>query len=417
MHSSRKRVVVTGLGTVNPLGNNLEESWESACAGKSGVGQITKFDTAEFKTKIAGEVKGFDPLAFISVKERRRLDDFIIYSLASSEMAVEDSALIIDDRNRERVGVILGSSIGGLATMEKEKESLLNFGPKKISPFAIPAVLANLAPGHISIKYGAKGPINCVVTACAAGNNAISEAFRTISCGYADAMITGGTDAAVTPLSIGGFNAMRALSTRNDEPEKASRPFDKDRDGFIVSEGCGILVLEELSHALDRGAKIYAEIAGSGSSSDAFHMAAPPEGHAGAVRCMRLALEDAGMSPSDIDYINAHGTSTPLNDIYETEAIKKVFGAHSEKLVVSSTKSMTGHLLGAAGGVEAIFSLKAIKEGIIPPTINLDNPDTGCDLDYVAHRARKREINSAMSNTFGFGGINSVIIFKKFEGR
>ncbi len=412
---SRRRVVITGLGIVSPLGNCLEDAWEGICSGKSGIAGITRFDTTGFKTKIAGELKGFDPLTFVDFKERRRLDDFIIYALAASEMALSDSGLVIDDRNGERVGVILGTAIGGLSTMEKEKENILNLGPKKMSPFAIPAVLANLAPGHVSIRSGAKGPISCVVTACASGNSAISEAFRTIACGYADAMITGGTEAAVTPLTIAGFNAMRAISVRNEEPERASRPFDRDRDGFIVSEGCGIVILEELSHALERGAGIYAEIAGTGSTSDAFHMAAPPPGHAGAVRCMRLALQDAGMEPADIDYINAHGTSTPLNDIYETDAIKEVFGGYSGKLAVSSTKSMTGHMLGAAGGVEAIFSAKAIQEGIVPPTINLDNPDPKCDLDYVPNTAQRREIRAAMSNTFGFGGVNSVIVFKKFE--
>jgi 3-oxoacyl-[acyl-carrier-protein] synthase II len=412
---SRRRVVITGLGIVSPLGNCLEDAWEGICSGKSGIAGITRFDTTGFKTKIAGELKGFDPLTFVDFKERRRLDDFIIYALAASEMALSDSGLVIDDRNGERVGVILGTAIGGLSTMEKEKENILNLGPKKMSPFAIPAVLANLAPGHVSIRSGAKGPISCVVTACASGNSAISEAFRTIACGYADAMITGGTEAAVTPLTIAGFNAMRAISVRNEEPERASRPFDRDRDGFIVSEGCGIVILEELSRALERGAGIYAEIAGTGSTSDAFHMAAPPPGHAGAVRCMRLALQDAGMEPADIDYINAHGTSTPLNDIYETDAIKEVFGGYSGKLAVSSTKSMTGHMLGAAGGVEAIFSAKAIQEGIVPPTINLDNPDPKCDLDYVPNTAQRREIRAAMSNTFGFGGVNSVIVFKKFE--
>ena len=412
---SRRRVVITGLGIVSPLGNCLEDAWKGICSGRSGIADITRFDTTGFKTKIAGELKDFDPLTFINFKERRRLDDFIIYALAASEMALGDSGLVIDDRNGERVGVILGSAIGGLSTMEKEKENILNLGPKKMSPFAIPAVLANLAPGHVSIRFGAKGPINCAVTACAAGNSAISEAFRTIACGYADAMITGGTEAAVSPLAIAGFNAMRAISVRNEEPERASRPFDRDRDGFIVSEGCGIVILEELSHALERGARIYAEIAGTGSTSDAFHMAAPPPGHAGAVRCMRLALQDAGMELTDIDYINAHGTSTPLNDIYETDAIKEVFGEYSGKLAVSSTKSMTGHMLGAAGGVEAIFSVKAIHEGIVPPTINLDNPDPKCDLDYVPHTAQHREIRAAMSNTFGFGGVNSVIVFKKFE--
>jgi 3-oxoacyl-[acyl-carrier-protein] synthase II len=413
---SRRRVVITGLGIVSPLGNCLEDAWSGICYGKSGITEITRFDTTGFNTKIAGELKDFDPLTFVNFKERRRLDDFIIYALAASEMAMDDSGLVIDDKNGERVGVILGSAIGGLSTMEKGKETILNLGPKKISPFTIPAVLANLAPGHVSIRFGAKGPISCVVTACASGNSAISDAFRTIACGYADAMITGGTEAAVTPLTIAGFNAMRAISARNEEPERASRPFDIDRDGFIVSEGCGIVILEELSHALKRGARIYAEIAGTGSTSDAFHMAAPPPGHAGAVRCMRLALQDAGMEPTDIDYINAHGTSTPLNDIYETDAIKKVFGGHGGKLAVSSTKSMTGHMLGAAGGVEAIFSVKAIQEGIVPPTINLDNPDPKCDLNYTPHTAQHREIRAVMSNTFGFGGVNSVVVFKKFEG-
>lgn len=411
----RRRVVITGLGVVSPLGNCLEDTWKGICSGRSGITEITRFDTAGFKTKIAGELKGFDPLAFVNLKELRRLDDFIIYALAASEMALNDSGLIIDDGNRERVGVILGSAIGGLATMEKEKEAVLKHGPKKMSPFAIPAVLANLAPGHVSIRFGAKGPINCAVTACAAGNSAISEAFRTIACGYADAMITGGTEAAVTPLSIAGFNAMRALSVRNDEPEKASRPFERDRDGFIVSEGCGIIILEELSCALERGARIYAEVAGTGSTSDAFHMAAPPPGHEGAVRCMRLALRDAEMTPADIDYINAHGTSTPLNDIYETEAIKEVFGEYSGEVAVSSTKSMTGHMLGAAGGAEAVFSAKAIQEGVVPPTINLDNPDPKCDLDYTPHKAKHRQIRAAMSNTFGFGGVNSVVVYKRFE--
>ncbi|MBW2558561.1 MAG: beta-ketoacyl-ACP synthase II [Deltaproteobacteria bacterium] len=413
---SRRRVVITGLGIVSPLGNCLEDAWSGICSGKSGITEITRFDTTGFNTKIAGELKDFDPLTFINFKERRRLDDFIIYALAASEMAMDDSGLVIDDKNGERVGVILGSAIGGLSTMEKGKETILNLGPKKMSPFTIPAVLANLAPGHVSIRFGAKGPISCVVTACASGNSAISDAFRTIVFGYADAMITGGTEAAVTPLTIAGFNAMRAISARNEEPERASRPFDRDRDGFIVSEGCGIVILEELSHALKRGARIYAEIAGTGSTSDAFHMAAPPPGHAGAVRCMRLALQDAGMEPTDIDYINAHGTSTPLNDLYETDAIKKVFGGYSGKLAVSSTKSMTGHMLGAAGGVEAIFSVKAIQEGIVPPTINLDNPDPKCDLNYTPHTAQHREIRAAMSNTFGFGGVNSVVVFKKFEG-
>ncbi|MBN2223531.1 MAG: beta-ketoacyl-ACP synthase II [Deltaproteobacteria bacterium] len=414
--TSRRRVVITGLGIVSPLGNCLEDTWAGICSGTSGIAEITRFDTDSFKTKIAGEVKGLDPLAFVNAKERRRMDDFIIYALAASEMALRDADLTIGTRNAERVGVILGSAIGGLTTIEKEKETLLSAGPGRLSPFTVPAVLANLAPGQVSIRFGAKGPIGCAVTACASGNSAIAEAFRTIACGYADAMITGGTEAAVAPLAVAGFGAMRTLSTRNDEPRRASRPFDRDRDGFVIGEGCGIIILEEMSWALNRGARIYAEIAGTGSTSDAFHMAAPPPGHEGAARCMRLALQDTGMEPSEIDYINAHGTSTALNDVYETEAIRTVFGEHSRRVAISSTKSMTGHMLGAAGGAEAIFSVKAIQEGVVPPTINLDNPDPQCDLDYTPHQARHREIRAAMSNTFGFGGVNSVLIFKKFEG-
>jgi 3-oxoacyl-[acyl-carrier-protein] synthase II len=327
-----------------------------------------------------------------------------------------DAALTIHSNFAERTGVIIGSAIGGLVILEKTKEILLRTGPNKISPFAIPSILANLASGCVSIRFQAKGPINCAVTACAAGTNAIGDAFRIIAHNYADVMITGGADAAISPLCIGGFNAMRALSVRNDQPLKASRPFDRDRDGFVVGEGCGILILEELSFALKRGARIYGEVAGYGSTSDAFHMAAPPPGHEGAARCMKAALYDAGMNPDDIDYINAHGTATPLNDQYEVEAIKTSFGEHSRKLAVSSTKSMTGHMLGAAGGVEAIIALKAIDDGVIPPTINLDHPDPACDLDFVPHQSRKKEIQAAMSNTFGFGGVNAVLIFKKLNG-
>jgi len=415
MRSARRRVVITGLGTVNPLGNTVDETWKNACEGRSGIGPITKFDVTHFKTTIAGEVRNFDPLAFMNAKEVRRLDDFIVYSLASSAMALGDAGLTIGGTSAERVGVIIGSAIGGLATIEREVAVLANEGPKKTSPFAVPAALANLAAGNVSIRFGAKGPISCTVTACAAGNSAIADSFNLIANDRADAMIAGGSEAAICPLTIAGFNAMRALSTRNSEPAKASRPFDKDRDGFVAGEGCGIVILEEMASALNRGARIYAEIAGTACTSDAYHIAAPPEGHQGAMRCMQLALDDAGMPPDAIDYINAHGTSTPLNDIYETQAIKHVFGVHSEKLIVSSTKSMTGHLLGAAGGIEALFCVKAIHEGIIPPTINLDNPDEGCSLDYAPHTARKKDIRAAMSNSFGFGGVNSVIIFKKFE--
>ncbi len=409
-------MVITGLGTVNPLGNSVRDAWGALCAGRSGISPITKFDAADFQTRIAGELKHFDALQFVNKKERRRYDDFIIYALAGAEMALADAGLSIGDGTAERTGVIVGSGIGGLATIEKLKETLQRQGPGKLSPFAVPSVLANLAAGHVSIRFGAKGPINCTVTACAAGTNAIGEALWIIQRGHADAMIAGGTEAAICPLTIAGFNAMRALSVRNDLPEAASRPFDRDRDGFVIGEGCGILILEELGEALKRGARIYAEIAGFGLTSDAFHMAAPPPGHEGAARSMRLALQDAGMAPEEIDYINAHGTSTPLNDLYETQAIKAVFGPHSRNLLVSSTKSMTGHLLGGAGGVEAIVCAMAIQDGVIPPTINLDHPDAGCDLDYVPHRSRKREVRAALSNTFGFGGVNAVLLFRKFTG-
>jgi len=403
------------MGAVTPLGNSVAETWDGICRGASGIGMITRFDCAAFETKIAGELKGFDPLAYVNRKEQRRLDDFIIYALASAEMAVADAGLTIGAAEAERTGVIIGTAIGGLATIEKEKEAVLAGGPRKMSPFTIPAVLANLAAGHVSIRFGAKGPINCSVTACASGTNAIGDAAGLIAGGAADSMIAGGAEAAVTSLCVAGFNAMQAISTRNDEPQKASRPFDRDRDGFVISEGSGLIVLEALPRALERGARIYGEIVGYGMTSDAFHMAAPPAGHEGAARCMQAALRDAGMDGSEIDYINAHGTSTLLNDAYETEAIKTVFGEHAGRFAVSSTKSMTGHLLGATGGLEAILCLKAMETGVLPPTINLDNPDAGCDLDYVPHRARKREIRTAMSNTFGFGGVNAVLIFRKFE--
>ena len=411
----KRRVVVTGLGALTPLGNSAQESWEGAIAGKSGVGIITKFDSTSFNTKIAAEVKNFDPLQFVDKKEVRRYDDFILYALAATEMAMADAALTITSEISTRAGVIIGSAIGGLTTVEKEKEVLLTSGPRKISPFSVPAILANLAAGHVSIRFGAKGPINCSVTACAAGTSAIGDAYKTIAYGDADIMITGGTEAAITPLAVAGFNAMRALSRRNSEPQKASRPFDKDRDGFVIGEGSGIIILEELSFAVKRGARIYAELAGYGCTSDAFHMAAPPPGHEGAARSMLVALQDADLNVADIDYINAHGTSTPLNDLYETQAVQTIFGKHAQKLMISSTKSMTGHMLGATGGVEAIFAVKALQEGVIPPTINLDNPDPECDLDYVANVARKKEINTAMSNTFGFGGVNAVLVFKKFH--
>lgn len=411
-----RRVVVTGLGAVTPVGNSVGESWEALCSGRSGIGPITKFDAAAFDTKIAGELKGFDPIRYVTKKEQRRYDNFIIFALAAAEEAVADAALSIIGPEAERTGVIIASAIGGVETIETEKEAILAGGPRKMSVFAIPAVLANLAAGHVSIRFGAKGPISCPVTACAAGTCAIGDAFHLIRYGRADVMFAGGTDAAITPMSIGGFNRMRALSVRNDEPAKASRPFDRDRDGFVLGEGAGVVILEEMQHALDRGARIHAEVAGYGSTADAFHMAAPPPGHEGAARCMKVALEDAGMRPEDIDCINAHGTSTPLNDAYETQAIKAAFGSHSRSLAVPSTKSMTGHLLGATGAVEAIFSVRSIEEGIVPPTINLDHPDPECDLDYVPNTARRRAVRTVMSNTFGFGGVNAVLILKKFGG-
>jgi 3-oxoacyl-[acyl-carrier-protein] synthase II len=414
--SLKRRTVITGLGAVTPVGNSVKETWDNICQGKSGIGRITTFDCTGFETKIAGELKYFDALAFVNKKELRRLDDFIIYSLAATEMAMADSGLSINNGIAESAGVIIGSAVGGLKTIERANTTLLRAGPQKMSPFAVPSALANMAAGHVSIRFKTKGPVSCVATACSSGTNAIGDAARLISDNYADIMIAGGADAAICPLCVGGFNAMRAISVRNDEPEKASRPFDKDRDGFVIGEGCGIVILEELSFALNRGAKIYAEVVGYASTSDAFHMAAPPPGHEGAARCMQAALHDAGMNPFEIDYINAHGTSTPLNDVYETQAIKKVFSEYARELAISSTKSMTGHLLGAAGGVEAIFSAKAIQEGIIPPTINLDCPDPACDLDYIPHVARKKQIISAMTNTFGFGGVNAVLIFKKFDG-
>ncbi|MHB8139162.1 MAG: beta-ketoacyl-ACP synthase II [Smithellaceae bacterium] len=411
----KRRVVVTGLGALTPLGNSVAESWAGAVAGKSGVGLITKFDASAFNSRIAGEIKNFDPLQYVDKKEVRRYDNFAIYAIAAAQMAMEDAAFTIGPEIAERVGVIVGSAIGGVQTFEDEVKSLITFGPRKASPFGVPAILANLASGHVSMRFGAKGPISCSVTACAAGTSAIGDSYKTIAYGDADAMITGGVEAAVTQLGVGGFCAMRALSTRNDEPQKASRPFDKGRNGFIIAEGCGIIILEELSFALKRGARIYAEMIGYGCTSDAYHLAAPPPEHEGAGRSMKVAIKDAGLQTTDIDYINAHGTSTPLNDLYEVQAIKNLFGEHAQKLMVSSTKSMTGHMLGGTGAVEAIFCMKAIQEGIIPPTINLENPDDGCDLDFVPNVARHKEINTAMSNSFGFGGVNAVVVFKKYS--
>ena len=411
----KRRVVVTGLGALTPLGNSLEESWDGAVAGKSGIGLITRFDASPYTSRIAGELKGFDPTQYVEKKEIRRYDNFAIYALATGQMLMQDAALTITPEIAERVGVLIGTGMGGIKTLEDEVNVLHQSGPRKVSPFAVPAIIPNLGGGHVSIRFGAKGPIDCSVTACASGTTAIGNAYRTILYGDADAMITGGVEAPVTPLGIAGFCAMRALSTRNDEPEKASRPFDRGRNGFVLAEGCGLLMLEELSFAQARGAKIYAEIIGYGCTSDAFHMAQPPAGHEGAGRSMQAAIRDADLEVTDIDYINAHGTSTPLNDLYEAQAIRNLFGEHADKLIVSSTKSMTGHMLGATGAVEAIFSIKALHEGIIPPTVNLDDPDDGCDLDFVPNTARHQTINTVMSNSFGFGGVNAVVIFRKYQ--
>lgn len=412
----RRRVVITGLGVLTPVGNDVYTMWEAVCQGKSGIGPITKFDPTYHDTKIAGEIKNFDPLAHVSKKELRRLDDFIVYTLATADMLMADAGYKVNGQEAERAGVIIGSAIGGVASIEEEKENLMHSGPGKISPFAIPAILGNLAAGHVSIRYNLKGPIECPAMACAAGAYGIGRAFHAIAYNYADVMIAGGVDAAVTPLSVAAFNAMRALSRRNAEPEKASRPFDQGRDGFVIAEGCGLILLEELTHALNRGAKIYAEIVGFASTSDAYHMAAPPPGHEGAARCMQKALADAKLRVEDIDYINAHGTSTPLNDLYELQAIKSVFGERAPKIAISSTKSVMGHLLGGAGGVEAVITVKAISEGFVPPTINLDNPDPELgDLNLVPYRGFKMDVRGALSNSFGFGGANAVLVFKKFQ--
>ncbi len=410
-----RRVVVTGLGMVSPLGTGVEKNWEAACAGKCGIGPITKFDVSAFPSQIAGEVKDFNASDFLEKQQIRRFDVFLHYGIAAARMAMEDSGLSIDNKRAARTGSITGSGLGGLAMIEDFHKVILEKGPRRLSPFFIPGIISNMLPGQIAIEYGAKGPNSSIQTACAASTHAVGEAFRLIREGIADAMITGGAEAVVTPLGLGGFCAMRALSTRNDEPEKASRPFDLNRDGFVMGEGSGILVLEELEQALERGANIHAEIVGYGLTADAYHVSAPSPDGEGAILCMKAALEYAGMRPEELDYINAHGTSTELNDLSESIAIKKVFGEHAYKLAISSTKSITGHLLGGGGGVEAIFSVLTIKHGIIPPTINYETPDPECDLDYVPNVARKANVKTAMSNSFGFGGTNAVLIFKAYE--
>lgn len=412
----RKRVVVTGMGLVIPTGIGVQTAWKNICEGRSGVGRLTRFNPNGFETKIAAEVKGFNPEAYIEKKEIKKMDLFIQYALAATKEALEDSGLKIIPENCEQIGVIVGTGLGGLPSLEKYHQILLEKGPSRVSPFFIPMLIANMASGQIAIQFGVKGINSCLVTACATGAHCIGDAFRAILYGDAEAVIAGGTEANISPLTIAGFNSMKALSTRNDEPERACRPFEKNRDGFVVGEGAGIVILEELEFAFKRGARIYAELVGFGYTGDAYHITAPPPDGDGAIRCMRMAINDAGLKPEEIDYINAHGTSTPLNDATETQAIKKVFGEHAKKIPISATKSMTGHLLGAAGSTEAIFTILTIRDGIIPPTINYDEPDPECDLDYVPNVARHQPVNTAISNAFGFGGTNATLVLKKFIG-
>ena len=410
-----RRVVVTGVGLVSSLGIGTQANWEELRAGRTGITRITRFDVSTFSTQIAGEVKGFDPLNYVEKKEVKKIDPFIQYAIAASQFAVDDAQLQVTPENSADIGVYIASGIGGFGTIEREHEAYLNGGPRKISPFFIPSAIINLASGQVSIRFGARGPNMASCTACSASAHAVGDSYEIIKRGDADVMITGGAEAAVTPMSVGGFGSMRALSTRNDEPARACRPFDRDRDGFIIGEGSGIVILEELERARARGATIYAEVVGYGLTSDAYHMTGQPEGGEGAVRSMRMALRKAGVDPSVVDYINAHGTSTPVNDPTETQAIKATFGDHAKALAVSSTKSMTGHLLGAAGGLEAGITALAIRHQTMPPTVNLDNPDPACDLDYVPHTARESRIRYALSNSFGFGGTNASLLLKAYE--
>ena len=410
-----RRVVVTGVGLVSPVGMGTQANWDALCAGTSGIGPITRFDAAAFSTRFAGEVKNFDPLQFIEKKELKKMDIFIQFAVAASQYAMDDARLTITPEFADRVGVFIGSGIGGFTTIEREHEAYLAGGPRKISPFFIPSSIINLAAGHVSIRFGAKGPNLATCTACTASAHAIGDSYEIIKRGAADAMIAGGAEAAVCPMGVGGFAALRALSTRNDDPSHASRPFEKDRDGFVLGEGAGIVVLEELEFATRRGATIYAEMVGYGMSGDAYHMTAPSENGDGAFRVMNAAIASAGLRPDQIDYINAHGTSTPHNDRIETTAIKRTFGDHARKLAISSTKSMTGHLLGAAGGLEAGITALSIRHQMVAPTINLDQADEGCDLDYVPHTARPMKIDYALSNSFGFGGTNGALLMKRYE--
>jgi 3-oxoacyl-[acyl-carrier-protein] synthase II len=411
-----RRVVVTGVGLLCSVGTGTEECWSALQAGKSGIGLITQFDSSQFSSKIAGEVKDFDPLQYVEKKDVKKMGRFIQFAMAASEFAMKASGLDIpDEADAESLGVYIGSGIGGFEVIEREHKTLLERGPGRLSPFFIPSCIVNLASGYVSIRYGAKGPSSATATACTTSAHSIGDSYRLIQHGYADVMICGGSEACVTPMGIGGFAAMRALSLRNDDPEHACRPWDKDRDGFIVGEGAGILILEELERAKARGANILAELVGYGMSSDAHHITSPPEDGDGAYRVMRNGLKDAGIEASEVDYVNAHGTSTPVGDLAETKAVKRAFGDHAAKLAVSSTKSMTGHLLGGAGGLEAGITVLAIRDQVAPPTINLVNPDQGCDLDYVPNEARAMRINYALSNSFGFGGTNGCLIFKKYE--
>jgi 3-oxoacyl-[acyl-carrier-protein] synthase II len=410
---SKRRVVVTGLGIVSPVGNDLATAWGNIISGHSGIGQITNFDASAFPTRIAGEVRDFDPTVWISPKDVKKMDYFIHYGVAAGMMAIKDAGLEITEANAERIGALIGSGIGGIAGIEKTTVAWHEGGPRKISPFYVPSTIINMVSGHLSIMTGIKGPNFSAVSACATSNHSIGMAMRLIQYGDADVMIAGGCEYATVPTAVGGFCSMKAMSTRNDDPQRASRPWDKDRDGFVLGDGAGILVLEEYESAKARGARIYCELAGSGSSSDAFHMTAPSENGEGPARCMVSAMKDAGINPDQVEYLNAHGTSTPLGDVAETLALKRALGDHAYKTMVSSTKSMTGHLLGAAGGVEAIFTILALHHGVIPPTINLEEPGEGCDLDYVPNVAREKKISVAVSNGFGFGGTNGTLVFRR----
>ncbi|MEO8602633.1 MAG: beta-ketoacyl-ACP synthase II [bacterium] len=416
MSFERQRVVITGLGAVTPLGNDVPSNWAALLAGRSGIGPITTFDTREFPVRIAGEVRGFDPADYLEKKDIKKVDPFAQFAIAGAQQALDDAGLQIDRQRAHRVGVVVGVGMGGIGTLEAYHKQFLDSGLKRLSPFVIPRVIPNMAPGLIAIRFGCTGVNYTPTSACASGGQAVGEAFRLISWGEQDVVITGGSEAAVTPLGVAGFAAMRAMSTRNDEPARASRPFDRRRDGFVIGEGAGILVLESLPHASARGARIYAELVGYGANCDAFHITSPSPDGRGAADCMRLALAAGGLEPSQVDYINAHGTSTPYNDTNETQAIKAVFGAHAKRVAVSSTKSMTGHLFGGAGGIEAVYTALTVHHGWIPPTINYDEPDPDCDLDYVPNVARQTPVRIALSNSFGFGGANACVAFKHWDG-